>query len=60
MVRVCVYRFNTHAGVGELESVRIGDDLEENIVLVEDVGQLSVASIICHNLRKNNSVRNAA
>lgn len=44
--------FNTHIGVGELESIRIGDDLQENVILLEDVGQLRVTSVISHDLHK--------
>lgn len=49
----------THAGVRELESVRIGDDLQENVVLVQDVSQICVTSVISHDLPQNKQ-RNAA
>lgn len=41
--------------MGELESIRIGDDLQENVVLVEDVGQLRVPSVIGHDLQRGKS-----
>lgn len=48
--------FNTHTRVGELKSIGIGDDLQENVVLVEDVGQLCVTSVIRHDLNKKNEI----
>lgn len=52
MVSLLLHCLNTHIGVGELESIRIGDDLQENVVLVEDVGQLRVTSVIGHDLHR--------
>lgn len=56
---VRLHVFTTHAGVCVLESIRIGDNLQENVVFVQDVGQICVTSVISHDLHQNKQ-RNAA
>lgn len=50
---------HTYTGVCVLESVRIGDDLQENVITVQEVGQICVTSVIGHDLHKIKR-RNAA
>lgn len=42
----------THAGVGVIEAVRVGHNLQEDVHLVEDGGESGVTSVISHNLLK--------
>lgn len=43
-------RHQTHIAVGVYETIRIGDDLQEDIIVVKDVGEDGVTSIISHDL----------
>ncbi len=36
--------------MGVCETIRVGDDLQENIILVKDVGEDGVTSVISHDL----------
>lgn len=51
-LRVLEY-FNTHSRVGVLISVRVGDQLQENVKFVKDVCKSGVTSVICHDLDKD-------
>ncbi len=43
-------RHQTHVAVGVCETIRIGDDLQEDITVVKDVGEDGVTSVISHDL----------
>lgn len=36
--------------MGVCETIRVGDDLQENIIVVKDVGEDGVTSVVGHNL----------
>jgi len=40
----------THTAVGVGVTIRVGDDLQEDIIVVQDVGEDGVTSVVSHNL----------